>query len=179
MKETEEQKEIIYRSVGDILKNYSCERQNLIPVLQDVQEKFGYLPVMAMEIIADAFGIPAVDVYGPARFFNRFRLNPAGKNQIKVCMGTACYMAGGEFALESFERRLSIKEGETTPDGEFSLERVACVGCCSLAPVVVVNDLVEGHVTPTRVDGLLLPFGIGEEKEEKNREREDKRNLRK
>jgi NADH-quinone oxidoreductase subunit E len=109
-----------------------------------------------MEKIALELGVPAVDVYGLATFYNQFRLNPPGENQIKVCMGTACYMAGGQIALESFERRLEIKENETTPDRKYSLERVACVGCCSMAPVVVVNDQVEGSVTPTRVDGIIL-----------------------
>lgn len=154
--------EIICNSVADILDKLGTSREKLIPILQQVQNKLGYLPTLAMHKIAENMKIPAVDVYGIATFYNQFRLNPPGKHQFKVCMGTACYMVGGNIALDSFERRLSIKEGETTPDREFSLERVACVGCCTLAPVVLVDEEVEGHVTPTRVDGILLTFDTNE-----------------
>ena len=105
-----------------------------------------------------------------ATFYNQFRLHPPGKHQIKVCMGTACYMVGGKIALESFERRLQIKEGETTRDRKFSLERVACVGCCSMAPVVVVDEKIEQRVTPTRVDGIML--ALAEESDAEKREEE-------
>ncbi len=145
----------------ETLSQYKPKKENLIPILQQVQKGIGYLPRLAMEKIAEALEIPAVEVYGPATFYNQFRLHPPGDNEIEVCMGTACYMVGGVEAMESFERRLQIKEGETTPDRKFSLERVACVGCCTMAPVVVVNKNVEGHVTPTRVDGILLPFENG------------------
>ena len=98
-----------------------------------------------MEIIAEAMDIPSVDVFGLTTFYNQFRLNPPGKHQIKICMGTACYMVGGRIALESFERHLKIGEGETTSDRKYSLETVACVGCCAIAPVVVVNEDIEGR----------------------------------
>jgi NADH-quinone oxidoreductase subunit E len=155
--------ESILRTVEQILNNYEKTEENLIPILQKVQEQLGYLPGPAMERIAEAVSVPAVEVFGLATFYNQFRLHPPGKHQLKVCMGTACYMVGGQIALDSFERRLQIKEGETTPDRNFSLERVACVGCCTMAPVVVVDDVVESHVTPTRVDGILLSFE-GEDK---------------
>jgi NADH-quinone oxidoreductase subunit E len=147
--------------------------KNLIPVLQRIQEKFGYLPVHVMEEIARDLGIPAVQVYGAATFFKQFRLNPPGKHQIQVCMGTACYMAGGQIALDSFERRLKIRVGETTPDGEFSLERVACVGCCNLAPVAVIDNIVEKNATPTRVDGILLSLGVAKEKQENDNDKKE------
>ncbi len=152
----EGEKEEILACVKEVLENNSKERENLIPILQKVQERLGYLPALAMEKIADGVGVPAVDVYGLTTFYNQFRLNPPGKHQVKVCLGTACYMTGGDITLESFERRMEINEGETTADRRYSLERVACVGCCSLAPVVVVDDQVEGKVTPTRVDGIML-----------------------
>ena len=158
MKLIEGEREAIFKHVEEILKSMGTSREKLIPVLQQVQNKLGYLPALAMQKIATDMEIPAVDVYGIATFYNQFRLNPPGKHQFKVCMGTACYMVGGYIALDSFERRLNIKEGETTPDREFSLERVACVGCCTMAPVVLVDEAVEGHVTPTRVDGILLSF---------------------
>ena len=151
-----EEREHVRAVVDAILKEQENVRENLIPVLQQVQARLGYLPGPAIRQIAVAAGVPAVEVYGLATFYNQFRLHPPGEHQVKVCMGTACYMAGGRIAMESFERRLGIREGESTADRKFSLERVACVGCCTLAPVVVINERVEGRVTPTRVDGLLL-----------------------
>lgn len=104
--------------VSGVFKKHTPERENLIPVLQEVQAELGYLPVSAMEQIAQALKIPDVDVYSVATFYNQFRLNPPGRHQIKVCMGTACHMMGGQIILESFERRLGIKEGETTLIGD-------------------------------------------------------------
>jgi len=159
--------EIIQSEVAAVLQMYGSERGNLIPILQGVQDKLGYLPQEAMRRIAEAIKIPEVEVYGVGTFYNQFRLTPPGKHQIKVCMGTACHMCGGHIILDSFERRLTIKEGETTPDREFSLERVACVGCCALAPVVVVDEKVEAKVSPIRVDGILLTFDVEKQADEK------------
>lgn len=152
----EGEKDQILACVDEVLKNNSKNREDLIPTLQKVQAKLGYLPALAMEKIAERLKVPAADVYGLATFYNQFRLNPPGKHQVKVCLGTACYMVGGDITLESFERRMEIREGETSHDRLYSLERVACVGCCTMAPVVVVDDQVEGKVTPTRVDGIML-----------------------
>lgn len=154
----EGERESILNTTSAVLAEHGAARENLIPLLQAVQEQLGYLPKLAMEEIGAALNIPAVEVFGPATFYNSFRLHPPGDHQFKVCMGTACYMIGGQIALDSFERRLQIKSGETTADRRFSLDQVACVGCCSLAPVVVVDSFVEGKVTPTRVDGLILSF---------------------
>jgi len=150
------EKEQILSCVDEVLSNSTKEKEELIPILQKVQARLGYLPALAMEKIADGTNVPAADVYGLATFYNQFRLNPPGEHEVKVCLGTACYMVGGDITLESFERRMEIKEGETTSDRRYSLERVACVGCCTMAPVVVVDDEVEGKVTPTRVDGIML-----------------------
>jgi NADH-quinone oxidoreductase subunit E len=152
----EGEKEQIVACVNEVLKEKEKTTENLIPILQNVQARLGYLPALAMEMIADNLAVPAADVYGLATFYNQFRLTPPGKHQVKVCMGTACYMVGGKITLESFERRMEIKEGETSLDRLYSLERVACVGCCTMAPVVVVDEVVEGKVTPTRVDGIML-----------------------
>ena len=171
----EGEREAIIKHVDEILKNYRNDRENLIPILQEAQERLGYLPGLAMETISKEINVPAVDAFSLATFYNQFRLNPPGKHQIKVCMGTACYMVGGQIALESFERRLNIKEGETTPDRNFSLERVACVGCCSIAPVVVVDEVIEGKVTPTRVDGLMLSLETEIAREQKEAEATEKR----
>ena len=91
-------------------------------------------------------------------FYNQFRLNPPGKHSIRVCLGTACHMKGGYISLDAWKRRLEIDSGETTPDREFDLDTVACVGCCTLAPVTVVDEKPEANVVPTRVDGILLAF---------------------
>jgi NADH-quinone oxidoreductase subunit E len=160
MEQMPDETEAIRAAVEEVLAERGSERKQLIPILQGVQARLGYLPALAMQNIAAALQIAAVDIYSVATFYNQFRLNPPGKHQIKVCLGTACHMMGGQIALESFERRLGIKEGETTADREFSLERVACVGCCALAPVVVVDERVEPKVSPIRVDGILLAYEI-------------------
>lgn len=138
----QELKEI--RSVTEkALQKNNADREKLLPILQEVQHNLGYVPKQAMQQISEALDIPEVEIYGVTTFYNQFRLNPPGKHQIKVCMGTACHMTGGHIIMDSFARRLNIKEGETTPDREFSLERVACVGCCALAPVVVIDEKLK------------------------------------
>ena len=154
------EEELIKDHTLDILRAYNGERGSLIPILQDIQAKFGYLPQEAIKEVAKFMRIREIEVFGVATFYNQFRLNPPGKHPIKVCLGTACHMKGGKIILEAWERRLGIKVGETTTDLEFSLERVACVGCCAMAPVTVVEENVEGKVSPTRVDGILLSFEL-------------------
>jgi NADH-quinone oxidoreductase subunit E len=111
-----------------------------------------------MAEIARCLDIPEIDVYGVVTFYNQFRLNPPGKHSIRVCLGTACHMKGGYITLDAWKRRLNIDQGQTTPDREFDLDTVACVGCCVMAPVTVVDDKPQGHVEPTKVDGILLAF---------------------
>jgi NADH-quinone oxidoreductase subunit E len=154
------------RETQHTLKRFSRKRGNLIPILQKVQGKLGYLPLEAMKEIAEFLGIPAIDVYGVVTFYNQFRLNPPGKHAIRVCLGTACHMKGGYITLDAWKRRLEINEGETTPDREFDLDTVACVGCCTMAPVTVVDDIPEAKVEPTKVDGILLKFKLERESEE-------------
>jgi len=141
-----------------VLQGFSRKRFNLIPILQKVQGSLGYLPHEAMIEIAEYLDIPAIDVYGVTTFYNQFRLTPPGKHSIRVCLGTACHMKGGYITLDAWKRRLQIEPGETTADREFDLDTVACVGCCTMAPVTVVDDKPEGSVEPTRVDGILLAF---------------------
>jgi NADH-quinone oxidoreductase subunit E len=112
-----------------------------------------------MTEIAAYLNISAIDVYGVVTFYNQFRLNPPGKHSIRVCLGTACHMKGGYISLDAWKRRLNIKSGETTADREFDLDTVACVGCCTKAPITVVDGKAEGGVEPTKVDGILLGFG--------------------
>jgi NADH-quinone oxidoreductase subunit E len=151
--------EQIIRETGQVLDNFSKEKHDLIPILQHVQDRLGYLPREAMKEIAAHLGIAPIEVYGVVTFYNQFRLNPPGKHSIRVCLGTACHMKGGYITLDAWQRRLNIKPKETTPDREFDLDTVACVGCCTMAPVTVVDGKPEGRVEPTRVDGILLAFG--------------------
>jgi len=141
-----------------LLGGFGPERRNLIPILQKVQAKLGFVPAEAMLAVAEHLKIPAVEVYGVVTFYNQLRLNPPGRHSIKVCLGTACHMLGGYIALDAWQRRLKIESGETTADREYDLDKVACVGCCSLAPVSVVDEKTEARCDPTRVDGLLLGF---------------------
>jgi NADH-quinone oxidoreductase subunit E len=128
------------------------------------QNTLGYLPEAALRLVADHLGLTYSEVYGVASFYNQFRFNPPGRNPVKVCMGTACHVRGGEIILENFERKLEIPEGETTADREFSIERVACVGCCALAPVALVGDTLHGHMAPSKVEGLVLRVRLEKEK---------------
>ena len=165
--QTGEEKEQNIKETRDILKGFGNRRENLIPILQKVQGKLGYLPREAMTEIAGHLDIPVIDVYGVVTFYNQFRLNPPGRHSIRVCLGTACHMKGGYITLDAWKRRLDIGPGETTVDREFDLDTVACVGCCTMAPVTVVDDKPEARVEPTRVDGILLAF-------EREREKRDK-----
>ncbi|MFO8049028.1 MAG: NADH-quinone oxidoreductase subunit NuoE [Desulfosudaceae bacterium] len=137
------------------LTEFETKRSNLIPLLQMVQNTLGYLPIEAIQPVAEHLAIPTTEIYGVASFYNQFRFNPPGKFPIRVCMGTACHVRGGDIILENFERKLDIEEGETTEDREFSLERVACVGCCALAPVALVGEKVHGYMSPSKIEGFF------------------------
>jgi len=152
----------------ETLSSHSKERKNLIPLLQEIQAKLGYLPKEVMQEIANFLGIPEVEVYGVATFYNQFRFLPLGKHYIRVCLGTACHLAGGKLILEALERELGIKVGETSEDGEFSLERVACVGCCMLAPVMIAVDNIYPKMTPFKVEEALIPYKQESKKESSN-----------
>jgi len=152
---TEEQSS---QAVAEIIGRYKREKKNLIPLLQEVQTRLGYLPRQALKEIADFLGMLDVDVWGVATFYNQFRFVPLGKYHTTVCLGTACHLAGGRLILEALERELGIKVGETAEDGNFSLERVACIGCCMLAPVIVVKDKIHPKMTPFKVEEALIPY---------------------
>ncbi len=151
-----------------VLRRFGQKRENLIPILQEVQGRLGYLPREAMLEIARFLNIADMDVYSVVTFYNQFRLTPPGRHSVRVCLGTACHMKGGYITLDAWKRRLCVGQGETTPDGEFDLDTVACVGCCTMAPVTVVDDKPQANVEPTRVDGILLSFQ--QEREKKSRE---------
>ncbi len=159
--------------VSDIvlrLKAFGKDRDNLIPILQMIQERHAYLAPESLKMVAEHLEIAACEVYGVATFYNQFRFHPPGKHPIKVCLGTACHVRGGDIILENFERKLGILDGETTPDREFSIERVACVGCCALGPVAIVDENVQGNMAPSKVEGLILGFEIEKDKEKRERQ---------
>ncbi len=142
----------------EILSEYHPEKSSLIPVLQAIQKQFGYLPREAMEAIAEYLEIPLSTVYGVSTFYAQFRLEPLGDHLIKVCHGTACHVRGADKINEVLENELGIKSGETTPDGTFTLERVACLGCCSLAPVIMVDDTAHGNLSREKVKKVLAGY---------------------
>ena len=138
-----------------ILSSYGGERGALVPILQQIQEKLGYLPEAAMLEVARHLGVDEATVYSVATFYAQFKLVPTGRHQVKVCCGTACHVRGGPKILEAAERELGIEPGGTTADMEYSLDRVACFGCCALAPVVKVGEQVYGKMRPKEVTDIL------------------------
>jgi NADH-quinone oxidoreductase subunit E len=155
------------------LKTVGPQRRQLIPALQMAQRILSYLPPQAIALVAASLDISPTEVYGVATFYNQFRLNPPGRHPVRVCLGTACHIKGGEIILEHLERKLDIREGETTPDLEFSINRVACVGCCALAPVALVGETVHGKMMTSKVEGLILRIQIEKEKAERAQKRND------
>ncbi len=142
-----------------ILADHPRKREELIPILQEVQAEYSYLPTEAMLEIARYTGMPESRVYGVATFYAQFRFTPMGKKHTMVCRGTACHVNGAERILEEVEEQLGIKEGETTEDLEHSLETVACIGACSLAPCLMINNKVEAKMTINKVRELYKNGG--------------------
>jgi NADH-quinone oxidoreductase subunit E len=147
-------------NIGTILDRYPRgDCGFLIPILQKVHGSHGYLSPPAVEEIAAFTGVSPGEVFGVASFYAQFRFTRPGKHTLKVCLGTACHVRGGDRLLDFLERRLKIKPGGTTPDGLFSLERVACFGCCALAPVVVLGDDVHARMTAAKAQRLQKKYG--------------------
>lgn len=134
---------------------YEPKRENLVPALQDVQEKEGYISEDAVSELSEYFSISRSDIFSVCSFYAQFKFEKPGKHIIRVCKGTACHVRGSGNLLAALEERLGIKEGQTTPDGLISLERVACLGACALAPAVVIDDKVYGRVTLAQLKKLL------------------------
>jgi NADH-quinone oxidoreductase subunit E len=134
-------------------------RRHLIDILQDVQSREGYLSNAAMLRVAKFLDMPSATVWGVATFYNQFRFTPPGRQSVRVCMGTACHLAGGQLVLDAMSRELKIEVGGTTEDREFDLDRVACIGCCALAPVVTIGGGVYSRMTPPKVEEALVALG--------------------
>jgi len=150
--------------VNTILNNHKgAKRDMLIPILQNIQEEIGYLSEKAILKVGEHLGMPASKVYGVATFYNQFRFQPPGKYKIQVCRGTACHVLGSATVLEELEKQLDIKPNETTKDGLFSLEVVACIGACGLAPVIAVNGEFHAKVTPDSIKEIIDEYRNREE----------------
>ena len=150
------------KQLSEFLAPYRGQRGATIPVLQKVQEELGYLPEEVISEIANFIGLTKNEIYGVASFYAQFRFERQGEHSVKVCQGTACHVRGGRRILEAVEQELDIQPGETGKDYKFSLERVACFGCCALAPVMVVNKAIYGRMTTTKTRQILAEYQEGE-----------------
>lgn len=146
------------KAVKGIIKKWKNDREYVIEMLQDLQDEFRHVSRDAMEVVNRHTGVPLPDIYHIATFYKAFSLEPRGKYEIQVCIGTACHVKGAPRLIEAFERELGIKEGETTSNKLFSLEGVRCIGCCSLAPVIKIGPDLYGEAKPSRVPKLLKKY---------------------
>jgi len=147
-----------HNQLSEIFKEYEGEKGAVIPVLQKVQEKLGYLSKEAVSEIAKFCRISDNEIFGIASFYAQFRFIPRGKHAVKVCLGTACHVRGGERIMNAVENHLGIERGDITEDKKFSLERVACFGSCALSPVIVIDHDVYGRLTTTKVKNILSKY---------------------
>lgn len=145
--------------LGDILEKYRDTKGNIIPLLQDIQDIFGYIPEDAVDLISKRLNIPESKLYGVTTFYAQFHLRPRGENIITACCGTACHVKGSERIINSIRTILGLGSGEdTTRDQKFTLEKVACIGTCSMAPVIVINKDVYGGITPDKITRTLKKY---------------------
>ena len=144
-----------FNAVLTILEKENRGSGSLIMILQRLQDAYGYLPRDVLDILSRRMNIPIARILGTATFYSQFRFEPAGRYMIRVCHGTACHIAGAEKITDTIRRSLDIQEHETTPDRLFTLERVACIGCCSLAPAIMINEEVYGGLTPDKVVRII------------------------
>lgn len=141
-----------------VITKHKDEKGALMPIMQEAQEIYGYLPIEVQSVISNVLGIPLEKIYGVATFYSQFSLNPKGQYTISVCLGTACYVKGAGDILLKIKEILNISDGETTADGKFSLDSCRCIGACGLAPVITVNDDVYGKITADDVEGILAKY---------------------
>ena len=142
-------------TLEDVMQDFTGESADLVPVLQRVQEADGFLSAGAMRRISRWLKVSESEVYGVATFYAQFRFSPPGKHHIKACLGTACHVRGGEQMLDVLERRLGVRPGETTADREYDLDRVACLGCCALAPVLTIDDKIYSQMSVLKLQRVL------------------------
>ena len=143
------------KTIESVIAKYPRSRENLISILQEVQAEYGYLSREAINTISDYLSLPSSKIYGVATFYNQFKLNAPGRIQVAICRGTACHVKGSLNLLDACRQALGIEVGQTTKDGLFSLETVACLGCCSIAPAIMVNGTFFGRLDKKRLEGLV------------------------
>jgi NADH-quinone oxidoreductase subunit E len=141
--------------IDAIVHKHNIQPGAVIPILQEIQDAYGYVPPVAITRISENIGVSASDIYGIVTFYSQFRLQPVGKHIVKVCHGTACHLNGAERIAHALAHATGAEEGETSADGLITVERVACIGCCSLAPCVMVDDEVHGRLSSKEIDGIV------------------------
>ena len=147
-----------FAKLDEILQKYQGVKGSLIPVLQEAQNAYGYLPKEVLQNIAEKMNIPISQIYGVVTFYAQFHLKPRGRNIVRVCLGTACHVRGGAKILETIQKELGISDGETTKDLRYTLESIACIGACGLAPVIMINEDTLGRLTPDKLGAILAQY---------------------
>jgi len=151
--------EIDYMALDDIIeKEFNNDKENLIMILQAIQRQYNFLPRPALAYLSTKLDVPYSQIYGVTTFYSTFSLEPRGRNIISICLGTACHVRGGEKVRIRIEDSLNLSDCETTEDQRFTLETVRCIGCCSLGPVVKINEDVHGHISSDQVEKILDPY---------------------
>jgi len=151
--------------LAPVIEKFRGQKGSTIALLSSIQETFGYLPEEALDIVSRSLNIPTAELFGVASFYSMFRFQPEGKYVVRLCRGTACHVQGSWLIGEQLQRHLGVKEGGTTEDGMFSLHFVACLGCCSLAPVMMVNGVVHGRLNPEKAVNVLESYRAGDKEE--------------
>ena len=156
------QKEVDLKLMDSLIEKYKSKKGNMIPLLQGTQEMYGYIPKVAFEKLNRETGLKLSDMYGVATFYAQFRLNPVGKHIVKVCHGTACHVQNAGAITDALREALNVEDGGTTEDGLFTLEAVACLGCCSLAPVMMIGDETYGKLKGSDAVKVIKEIRISE-----------------
>jgi len=146
------------KKLDEIIANHKNQQGSLMPVLHETQELFGYLPEEAQKKISKELNIPLAEIYGVATFYSRFTLKPRGEHTIGVCLGSACYVKNAQLVFERLQKELNVKPGDTTEDGKFTLEATRCLGCCGLAPVMMIGEDVYGKLVPDDIPEILNKY---------------------
>ena len=147
-----------FQKLQQVIDEYKDRPGSLIPIMQKAQDIFGYLPMKVQQYIADGLNVPLQNIYGISTFYAQFTLEPKGEHSIGLCMGTACYVRGAQLVLDKVQEQLGITIGETTKDRKFTLVATRCLGCCGLAPVMMIDDDVYGRLTPDRIPEILKKY---------------------
>jgi len=151
--------ELDYRELDRIIEeDYQNNKENLIMILQSIQKTYNYIPKPALSYLAVKIGVPVSQIYGVATFYSTFSLTPRGRNIISICLGTACHVRGGDRIHDTLLDQLQVHDGQTTPDNRFTLESVRCIGCCSLGPVIKVNEDMHARLKPDEIKSILSRY---------------------